>query len=82
MLNGNDFTFSFIQIIRSHGSVTSVVRATSEWEKAKLVTPLTTPTPLNRQSPNIAQVITHDYVVSICPHATFGQDRARVTSPM
>jgi len=39
----------------SHGHTTvCVVRATRECE----LTPLTTPTPLNRQSPNIAHVIT------------------------
>ena len=35
------------------------------------ITPLTTPTPLNLQSRNIAHVITS----TISPHATFGQDR-------
>ena len=37
------------------------------------LTPLTTPTPLNRQSRNIAR--THDYVHDISQQAAFGQDR-------
>jgi len=62
-------------ITRSHGSVTSVVRATREVNGTRQTYPLTTPTPLNRQSPNIAHV--RDYVHNISPQATFGQDRPR-----
>ena len=39
------------------------------------LTPLTTPTPLNRQSQNIAHVITS--TISPSQHATFGQDHPR-----
>jgi len=45
------------------------------------LTPLTTPTLPNRQSRNIAHMITST-VHHICSHATFGQDRpAWATSP-
>ena len=45
--------------------------------RTSALTALTTPTPLNRQSRNIAHVITS----IISPHATFGQDRPSGTSP-
>jgi len=51
-------------ITRSRGSVTSVVRATVKSMREGEFAPLTTPTPLNRQSPNIAHVITS----TISPH--------------
>jgi len=54
-----------VYITRSHGSVTSVVRATRQVNGRRQLTPLTTPTtPLNRQSRNIAHVITS----TISPH--------------
>jgi len=64
------------ELKRSHGSVTSVVRATSKWEKANRLTPLTTPTPLNRQSRNTAHVIMSTipphmrHLVKIAPEVT------------
>ena len=48
--------------------------------RAGKVTPLTTPTPLNRQLPNIAHML-NPPLNPPHPHATFGQDHARVTSP-
>ena len=44
------------------------------------IVPLTTPTPLNRQLPNIAHML-NPPLNPPHPHATFGQDHARVTSP-
>ena len=57
---------------RSHGSVTKGRRVKSMGECK--ITPLTTPTPLNRQS---RKYRTRDYVHHITPQATFGQDRPR-----
>ena len=50
-------------VTRSHGDQCCKGDASSQWEKANLP-PLTTPTPLNRQSRNIAHVITF----TIFPH--------------
>ena len=52
------------RITRSHGSVTSVLRATHQVNGRGRICPSPSPTPLNRQSPNIAHVITS----TISPH--------------
>jgi len=53
-----------MNITRSHSSVTGVVRVTCQVNERRQIPPLTTPTPLNRQSRNIAHVITS----TISPH--------------
>ena len=65
-----------VMITRSHGSVTVLYgRRVKSMGEGKF-TPLTTPTPLNRQSPNIAHVITStlsphkQHLVKIAPEVT------------
>jgi len=65
-----------VMITRSHGSVTVLYgRRVKSMGEGKF-TPLTTPTPLNRQSPNIAHVITSTisrhkpHLVKIAPGVT------------
>ena len=59
-------------ITRSHGGVTSIVRAIPQVNGRGQNYPLTKTTPLNRQSPNIAHVITSTISAHISPRSHQG----------
>ena len=59
-------------ITRSHGSVTSVVRATREVNGRRQTYPSH-----HTHTPTVTKYCTRDYVHHIFPQATFGQDHTR-----